>query len=471
MTIDSDGSSEASSQTSALLAISPLDGRYASKLDDLRPIVSEFGLIRNRVVVELRWFESLAANPSIGEIPPLSASARARLESIEHDFSPRDAAAIRAIEARTNHDVKAVEYWLKDRFAEQPELASAQEFIHFACTSEDINNLAYALMLRDTRERILLPEMDRLIGELRQWAGRHADQPMLARTHGQPATPTTLGKELANVGQRLVLERNALSRIEIRGKANGAVGNFAAHVASYPEVDWEAHAQAFVESLGLVWNPLTTQIEPHDWMAAYFHALVRFDTVLLDFVRDVWSYVSIGYFRQRAVAGEVGSSTMPHKVNPIDFENAEGNLGLANAVLGHLAEKLPVSRWQRDLSDSTVLRTVGVAVGHALLAIRATLRGMGKLAVDADRLAADLAANPAVLAEAVQTVMRRHGIPEPYEKLKAATRGQEIGLDDLQRLIKGLELPESARQALLALTPDRYVGLAARQARRFADGK
>ena len=471
MTIDSDGSSEASSQTSALLAISPLDGRYASKLDDLRPIVSEFGLIRNRVVVELRWFESLAANPSIGEIPPLSASARARLGSIEHDFSPRDAAAIRAIEARTNHDVKAVEYWLKDRFAEQPELACAQEFIHFACTSEDINNLAYALMLRDTRERILLPEMDRLIGELRQWAGRHADQPMLARTHGQPATPTTLGKELANVGQRLVLERDALSRIEIRGKANGAVGNFAAHVASYPEVDWEAHAQAFVESLGLVWNPLTTQIEPHDWMAAYFHALVRFDTVLLDFVRDVWSYVSIGYFRQRAVAGEVGSSTMPHKVNPIDFENAEGNLGLANAVLGHLAEKLPVSRWQRDLSDSTVLRTVGVAVGHALLAIRATLRGMGKLAVDADRLALDLAANPAVLAEAVQTVMRRYGISEPYEKLKAATRGQEISLVDLKRLIGGLELPESARQALLALTPDRYVGLAARQARRFADGK
>ena len=471
MTIDSDGSSEASSQTSALLAISPLDGRYASKLDDLRPFVSEFGLIRNRVVIELRWFEALGENPMIREVPPLSPFARAHLESIERDFAPKDAAAIRAIEARTNHDVKAIEYWLRDRFAEQPELARAREFIHFACTSEDINNLAYALMLRDTRERILLPEMDRLIGELRQWAGRHADQPMLARTHGQPATPTTLGKELANVGQRLVLERDALSRIEIRGKANGAVGNFAAHVASYPEVDWEAHAQAFVESLGLVWNPLTTQIEPHDWMAAYFHALVRFDTVLLDFVRDVWSYVSIGYFRQRAVAGEVGSSTMPHKVNPIDFENAEGNLGLANAVLGHLAEKLPVSRWQRDLSDSTVLRTVGVAVGHALLAIRATLRGMGKLAVDADRLAADLAANPAVLAEAVQTVMRRHGIPEPYEKLKAATRGQEIGLDDLQRLIKGLELPDSARQALLALTPDRYVGLAARQARRFADGK
>ncbi len=463
--------SEASSEQSALLAISPLDGRYATKLDDLRPFVSEFGLIRNRVVVELRWFEALAENPALREVPALSAGARARLEAIERDFSPKDAAAIRAIEERTNHDVKAVEYWLKDRFAKQPELARAQEFIHFACTSEDINNLAYALMLRDTRERILLPEMDRLIGELRQWAGRYADQPMLARTHGQPATPTTLGKELANVGQRLVLERDALSRIEIRAKANGAVGNFAAHVAAYPEVDWEAHTQAFVESLGLVWNPLTTQIEPHDWMAAYFHALIRFDTVLLDFVRDVWSYVSIGYFRQRAVAGEVGSSTMPHKVNPIDFENAEGNLGLANAVLGHLAEKLPVSRWQRDLSDSTALRTLGVGIGHALVAIRATLRGMGKLAVDADRLAADLAANPAVLAEAVQTVMRRHGIPEPYEKLKAATRGQEIGLDDLQRLIKGLELPETARQALLALTPDRYVGLAARQARRFADGK
>ena len=471
MTSDSEASSEASSQGGALLAISPLDGRYAGKLDDLRPLVSEFGLIRNRIVVELRWFEALAQNPLILEVPALSSGARARLEAIERDFSPKDAAAIRAIETRTNHDVKAVEYWLKDRFAEQPELARAQEFIHFACTSEDINNLAYALMLRDVRERILLPEMDRLIGELRQWAGRHADQPMLARTHGQPATPTTLGKELANVGQRLVLERDALSRSEIRAKANGAVGNFAAHVAAYPEVDWEAHTQAFVVSLGLVWNPLTTQIEPHDWMAAYFHALVRFDTVLLDFVRDVWSYVSIGYFRQRAVAGEVGSSTMPHKVNPIDFENAEGNLGLANAVLGHLAEKLPVSRWQRDLSDSTVLRTLGVGIGHALVAIRATLRGMGKLAVDADRLAADLAANPAVLAEAVQTVMRRHGIPEPYEKLKAATRGQEIGLDDLQRLIKGLELPEPARQALLALTPDRYVGLAARQARRFADGK
>jgi len=463
MTIDS--------ETSALLAISPLDGRYAAKLDDLRPLVSEFGLIRNRVVVELRWFATLAANPAIGEVPPLTKGAQALLASLEHDFSPRDAAAIRAIEARTNHDVKAVEYWLKDRFTDQPDLASAREFIHFACTSEDINNLAYALMLAETRERLLLPEMDRLIAELRRCAGLYADLPMLSRTHGQPATPTTLGKEFANVGQRLVLERRALADVEIRGKANGAVGNFAAHVIAYPEVDWEEHSRLFVESLGLAWNPFTTQIEPHDWIAAYCHALIRFDTILLDFVRDVWSYISIGAFKQRAVAGEVGSSTMPHKVNPIDFENAEGNLGLANAVLAHLAEKLPVSRWQRDLSDSTVLRTVGIGIGHALLAIRATLLGMAKLAVDADRLAADLAANPAVLSEAVQTVMRRYGIADPYEKLKAVTRGQEIGLADLSRLIAGLELPAAVRKELLALTPARYVGLAARLARRFSEGR
>jgi len=463
MTTDSD--------TASLLALSPLDGRYASKLDDLRPWLSEFGLIRHRVAVELRWFAALAAHPGIAEVPALSASAREALDALQRDFSPKDALAIRAIESRTNHDVKAVEYWLKERFAVHPELASASEFIHFACTSEDINNLAYALMLAEAREQVLLPAMDALIGELRRWAGLHADRPMLSRTHGQAATPTTLGKELANVGQRLVLERDALAAVAIRGKANGAVGNYAAHVASYPEIDWEAHARTFVESLGLEFNPLTTQIEPHDWMAAYFHALIRFDGVLLDFVRDVWSFVSIGYFKQRAVAGEVGSSTMPHKVNPIDFENAEGNLGVANALLGQLAEKLPVSRWQRDLSDSTALRTVGVGIGHALLAIRATLRGMGKLAVDPERLAADLAANPAVLAEAVQTVMRRHGIPEPYEKLKAATRGQEIGLEDLRRLVAGLPLPDAAKRALLELTPDRYVGLAARQARRFAEGR
>ncbi|MEZ4330824.1 MAG: adenylosuccinate lyase [Myxococcota bacterium] len=461
----------ADSETARLLSLSPLDGRYAGKLDDLRPWLSEFGLIRQRVVVELRWFAALADAPAIGEVPALSPAARDRIETTLRDFSPADAAAIRAIEARTNHDVKAVEYWLKERFAPLPELASKSEFLHFACTSEDINNLAYALMLAEARERCLLPEMDRLIGALRRFAGDEAEQPMLSRTHGQPATPTTLGKELANVGQRLLLARRALAAVEIRGKANGAVGNFAAHVVAYPDVDWEAHARAFVESLGLAWNPLTTQIEPHDWMADYAHALQRFDAVLLDFVRDVWSYVSIGYFRQRAVAGEVGSSTMPHKVNPIDFENAEGNLGLANAVLGHLAEKLPVSRWQRDLSDSTALRNFGSALGHALLAIRATLRGLGKLAVDRDRMAADLAANPAVLAEAVQTVMRRYGIPEPYEKLKAATRGHEITLEDLHRLVEGLALPETEKKRLLELTPARYVGLAARQARRFADGR
>jgi adenylosuccinate lyase len=454
-----------------LLAISPLDGRYATKLDDLRPLVSEFGLIRNRVVVELRWFAALTENPGIPEVPPLSTAARAALVAIERDFAPKDAAAIRAIEARTNHDVKAVEYWLKERFAAEPGLAPAREFIHFACTSEDINNLAYALMLAEAREQLLLPEMDRLVAELRRQAGLHAEQPMLSRTHGQPATPTTLGKELANVGQRLLLERQALAAVEIRGKCNGAVGNFAAHCVAYPDVDWEDHTRRLVESLGLAFNPFTTQIEPHDWIAAYCHALIRFDTVLLDFVRDVWGYVSIGYFKQRTVAGEVGSSTMPHKVNPIDFENAEGNLGVANALLGHLAEKLPVSRWQRDLSDSTVLRTLGQGLGHALLAIRAALRGMGKLAVDADRLAGDLAANPAVLGEAVQTVMRRHGIPDPYEKLKAATRGQEVGLEDLARLIAGLELPESVKQELLALTPARYVGLSARLARRFAEGR
>ncbi len=462
MTIDSDAA--------RLLAISPLDGRYADKLDDLRPLTSEFGLIRNRVVVELRWFAALAANPAIAEVPALSNAASAALDEIERTFSPADAAAIRAIEARTNHDVKAVEYWLKDRFAAVPDLAASREFLHFACTSEDINNLAYALMLADARE-LLLAEMDRLIAELRRQAGLHAEQPMLSRTHGQPATPTTLGKELANVGQRMLLERRAFAGVEIRGKCNGAVGNFAAHCVAYPEVDWEAHTRSLVEALGLAFNPYTTQIEPHDWIAAYCHVLIRFDTVLLDFVRDVWSYISIGYFKQRPVAGEVGSSTMPHKVNPIDFENAEGNLGVANALLGHLAEKLPVSRWQRDLSDSTVLRTLGSGLGHGLLAVRATLRGLGKLAVDGERMAADLAANPAVLGEAVQTVMRRHGIPDPYEKLKAATRGQEIGLADLARLIEGLEIPAPAKQALLSLTPERYVGLSARLARRFADGK
>ena len=457
------------SKSDSLLAISPLDGRYQAKLDDLRPFVSEFGLIRYRVRVEVRWLESLAGESRIGEVPAFSNSAREHLEAILTDFSPKDAEEIRAIEARTNHDVKAVEYWIKDRLAGHPELANALEFVHFACTSEDINNLAYALMLSDVRAQVLVPEMNQLISDLRVLAGTTADQPMLSRTHGQPATPTTLGKEIANVGTRMIRQRDAITAVEILGKANGAVGSYAAHVAAYPEVEWEDHTRRFVESLGLVWNPMTTQIEPHDWIAELFHGMIRFNTILLDFTRDVWSYISIGYFKQEIEAGEVGSSTMPHKVNPIDFENAEGNLGLANAVLSHLAEKLPISRWQRDLSDSTALRNVGLGIGHSLLAIRSTLRGLAKLAVDPDQIAADLSATHAVLAEAVQTVMRRFGIDEPYEKLKSLTRGQEITPEALRRFIETLEIPESDRQRLLELTPERYIGLAADLAHRFSN--
>jgi adenylosuccinate lyase len=458
------------SKTESLLAISPLDGRYQSKLDDLRPFVSEFGLIRYRVHVEIRWLESLANSAQIAEVPPFGESARAHLDALLSDFSPKDAAEIRAIEARTNHDVKAVEYWVKDRLASHPDLAAALEFVHFACTSEDINNLAYAMMLSEVREQILVPEVEGLVQTLRQLAGATADQPMLSRTHGQPATPTTLGKEIANVGARIIRQRDSIAAVEIMGKVNGAVGSYAAHVAAYPEVDWEDHTRRFVESLGLVWNPMTTQIEPHDWIAELFHGTIRLNTILLDFTRDIWSYISIGYFKQSVTAGEVGSSTMPHKVNPIDFENAEGNLGLANSILGHLAEKLPVSRWQRDLSDSTALRNVGTGIGHGLLAIRSTQRGLGKLAVDPDRIAADLDATQAVLAEAVQTVMRRFGIEEPYEKLKAITRGQEITAETLRDFIGTLEIPEQNRQALLELTPDRYIGLAAQLAQAFAKG-
>lgn len=454
----------------SLLAISPLDGRYQSKLDDLRPIVSEFGLIRYRVIVEIRWLEALAASPAIQEVPALSAEARAILDALLEDFAPADAAAIRRIEATTNHDVKAVEYWIKEKLGTNAELAALLEFVHFACTSEDINNLSYALMLRDARDEVVLPEIDRIIATLRQMAGDYADLPMLARTHGQPATPTTLGKEIANVGARMLRQREQIAAVEMLGKANGAVGSYAAHAITYPEVDWETHTRDFVESLGLTWNPMTTQIEPHDWIAELFHGLVRFNTILLDLARDLWSYISIGYFKQKLVEGEVGSSTMPHKVNPIDFENAEGNLGVANAVLGHLAEKLPVSRWQRDLSDSTTLRNVGLGLGHGVLAIRSALRGLGKLAVDPARLAADLDRNQAVLAEAIQTVMRRHGIEEPYEKLKALTRGQEINAATLREFVDGLELPDDVKAELGGLTPDRYVGLASELAKRFASG-
>jgi adenylosuccinate lyase len=458
----------ANAQSDSLLAISPLDGRYQRKLEDLQPIVSEFGLIKYRVQVEIRWLETLAAAPEIVEVPEFTETAREVLSTLLTDFSPKNAQEIRDIESRTNHDVKAIEYWIKDRLAGHPELATAVEFVHFACTSEDINNLAYALMLSEARERIVLPELDRLIVELRSLAGQLADQAMLSRTHGQPATPTTLGKEIANVGARLVRQRDSIATVEILGKANGAVGSYAAHIAAYPEIDWEEHTRRFVESLGLAWNPMTTQIEPHDWIAELFHGIIRANTILLDLTRDLWSYISIGTFRQKTVAGEIGSSTMPHKVNPIDFENAEGNLGMANAILGHLSEKLPISRWQRDLSDSTALRNVGVGIGHGILAIRSTLRGLAKLAVDPEKIAADLSQSHAVLAEAVQTVMRRHGIEEPYEKLKALTRGQEIGPDSLRPFIESLAIPESDRQRLLALTPDRYIGLASELARRFA---
>ena len=454
---------------SSLTAVSPLDGRYAAKTAALRSIASEYGLIRYRVRVEIGWLRALAAHPGIPELPPFSEEARAHLEGIAERFGEADAARVKEIEGTTNHDVKAVEYYLKERLAALPELERVSEFVHFACTSEDINNLAYGLMLRDLRDQALLPELDGWIAELRHLAEELADQPMLARTHGQPASPTTLGKELANVVARLERGRRQLLATEILGKLNGAVGNYNAHLAAYPDLDWQAISRGFVEELGLSWNPTTTQIEPHDGMAELFHALARVSTIGIDFARDVWGYISIGTFRQRAVAGEVGSSTMPHKVNPIDFENAEGNLGIAVAVLGHLAEKLPVSRWQRDLSDSTVLRNVGAAAGYVLVGLQSMRKGLRKLEADPQRLQADLDANWEVLAEAIQTVMRRHGIPEPYEKLKALTRGKTIDRDAIAAFIESLELPEEAKASLRALTPARYLGSAAAQARKLSE--
>ncbi len=448
-----------------LTALSPLDGRYADKTTALRALFSEYGLIRQRVAVEIRWLLALGGIPQIAEVPAFSPAATAALEHLARDFSVADARRVKEIEAVTNHDVKAIEYFLKERTGDQPEIARVAEFIHFACTSEDINNLAYGLMLKAGRDTVLLPAMDRLIQALQDLAHRHAGAPMLARTHGQPASPTTLGKELANYAFRLERQRRQVAAVEILGKINGAVGNYNAHLAAYPEVDWPAFARRFVEGLGLAWNPYTTQIEPHDCLAELFHALARFNTVLIDFNRDVWGYISLGYFRQKTGAGEVGSSTMPHKVNPIDFENSEGNLGVANALLGHLAEKLPVSRFQRDLSDSTVLRNLGVALGHCLLAYESCLKGAGRLEVDGARLAADLEANWEVLAEAIQTVMRRHGLPDPYERLKELTRGKAgINAQVLREFIAGLDLPAPAKQRLLALTPAGYTGNAATQA-------
>jgi adenylosuccinate lyase len=450
-----------------LTALSPIDGRYGGRTAPLRPIFSEFGLMRLRVLVEVRWLEALAENPGIGEVPPLSAAASAELETLVAGFDTADAARIKELEAETNHDVKAVEYFLKERVRGNEELAAISEFIHFACTSEDINNLAHALMLREARERFLLPRLDELVDCLRGLAAEHADRAMLSRTHGQPASPTTLGKEMANVAARLGRQRRQLAEVELTGKANGAVGNYNAHLAAYPEVDWSGHAQRFVEGLGLSWNPYTTQIEPHDCMAEFFDALARFNNVVLDLDRDVWSYISIGYFKQRPVPGEVGSSTMPHKVNPIDFENSEGNLGIANAVLGHLAAKLPISRWQRDLSDSTALRNLGVGLAHSLVAWQSTLRGLSKLEVDGARMDADLDSTWEVLAEAVQTVMRRYGIANPYETLKQLTRGRPVDREALLALIDRLEIPEEARERLRALTPASYLGDAPSQAKKI----
>jgi adenylosuccinate lyase len=450
---------------SELTAISPVDGRYAARVHGLRALFSEQGLIRQRIRVELAWLLQLAAEPGIPELASLQAAERAVLTSLVNDIDEAAAQRVKEIEREVNHDVKAVEYFLKERLGTQPALRAALEFVHFACTSEDINNLAYALMLSEARASVLLPSLRALEERLTGLAERHADLAMLARTHGQPATPTTLGKELANVAWRLHRQRTGFAQVEVLGKMNGAVGNYNAHVVAYPSVDWEALAKSFVASLGLKLSPYTTQIEPHDWIAEFCDALARCNTVLIDLCRDAWGYISLGYFRQAAVPGEVGSSTMPHKVNPIDFENAEGNLGLANALLGHFSAKLPVSRWQRDLTDSTVLRNLGVALAHCEIAYASIARGLDRIEAAPERIAADLDGAWEVLAEAVQTVMRRYGVPEPYEKLKALTRGRAVDEAALREFIAGLPIPEDARGRLLALTPSAYTGRAAALAR------
>ena len=455
-------------ELSALTAISPLDGRYGSKVAALRDVFSEFGLIKRRVEVEVRWLQCLANLPGITEVPPLSDGATTRLNRIVDEFSIEDAERVKAIEATTNHDVKAVEYFLKEQVATDTELAAISEFIHFACTSEDINNLSHGLMLKDGLLAIR-PAMEKIIAALKALADVEANQPMLSRTHGQTASPTTLGKEIANVVARLERQLVQIQRVEPMGKINGAVGNYNAHLVTYPDVDWQSNAETFVQSLGLQWNPYTTQIEPHDYMAELFDALARFNTVLIDFNRDVWGYISLGYFKQKTIAGEVGSSTMPHKVNPIDFENSEGNLGLANAVLSHLAQKLPISRWQRDLTDSTVLRNMGVGLAYSLLAYESALKGIGKLQTNASHLDSDLDASWEVLAEPIQTVMRRYGIPEPYEKLKALTRGQAITADTLGEFIETLDLPDTVKRELRELSPRTYIGNAALQAKAITD--
>ncbi|MGB4812525.1 MAG: adenylosuccinate lyase [Methylophilaceae bacterium] len=444
-----------------LNALSPLDGRYQSKLDTLRPFFSEYALIKHRAWVEVEWLKALAVASDLQEIVPFSAETIKQLDTAIVNFSEADAAQVKAIEARTNHDVKALEYWLKEKFDGNPEIKKASEFIHFACTSEDINNLSHGLMLKGARDSVMLPFLANLIGRLTELATQLADIPMLSRTHGQTASPTTLGKELANVVYRLRRQQTQLISNEILGKINGAVGNFNAHLSAYPHFDWESFAKSFVEKLGLTYNPMTIQIEPHDYMAELYDCLSRINTILIDLNRDIWGYISVGYFKQKVKAGEIGSSTMPHKVNPIDFENSEGNLGLANAILRHMAEKLPISRWQRDLTDSTVLRNMGVALGYTLLGYDSCLRGLNKLEANFDKLAADLDASWEVLAEPIQTVMRRYGIENPYEQLKELTRGKGgINKESLHVFISGLKIPHDAKIALLALTPASYVGKA-----------
>ena len=447
-------------ELSALTAISPVDGRYGSKTASLRGIFSEYGLTKYRVQVEINWLKLLSSCPEIVEVPPFSETALALLDKIKDDFSEEDALRIKAIEATTNHDVKAVEYFIKEQIADNAELFAIDEFVHFACTSEDINNLSHGLMLSEARDQVLTPYCEKIITAIKKLATDNRSVPLMSRTHGQPASPSTLGKEMANVVVRLERQLKQINAVEIMGKINGAVGNYNAHLSAYPEVDWHTLSERFVTSLGLNWNPYTTQIEPHDYIAELFDAVARFNTILIDFDRDIWGYVALGHFKQRTIAGEIGSSTMPHKVNPIDFENSEGNLGIANALMQHLAAKLPVSRWQRDLTDSTVLRNLGVGIAHALIAYQSTLKGISKLEVNETQLRAELDKNWEVLAEPVQTVMRRYGIEKPYEKLKELTRGKRIDGEQLAVFIDGLELPESVKIELKKMTPANYIGRA-----------
>lgn len=447
-------------ELSALTAISPVDGRYGSKTTELRSIFSEYGLIKYRVIVEVRWLQALASSDAIAEVPAFSDEANALLDSIVDNFSEADAARVKEIERTTNHDVKAVEYLLKEKVADNAELNAVNEFIHFACTSEDINNLSHGLMLTEARDKVLLPYCDELLAAIKAKALEYKSVPMMTRTHGQPASPSTMGKEFANVYVRLQRQRQQIANVQLLGKINGAVGNYNAHLSAYPEYDWHAHSERFVASLGLTWNAFTTQIEPHDYIAELFDAIARFNTILIDFDRDVWGYIALNHFKQKTVAGEIGSSTMPHKVNPIDFENSEGNLGIANAIFGHLAQKLPISRWQRDLTDSTVLRNLGVGMGYALIAYQATLKGVSKLEVNADRLLAELDDNWELLAEPIQTVMRKYGIEKPYEKLKDLTRGKRVNQTIMAEFIDNLELPDAVKTQMKEMTPANYIGRA-----------